>query len=71
MDLQEKYDELDNIVGTLNSLVDEISDEQYIEDLNYIKYQAENERDLVEIELEKERAFEEKQMSKEFIESRL
>lgn len=71
MDLQKKYDELDNIVGTLNSLVDEISDEQYIEDLNYIKYQAENERDLVEADLEKERAFEEKQMNKEYIESRL
>ena len=71
MDLQERYDELDNIVSTLNSLIDEINDESYIEDLQYIKYQAENERDKVEADLQKEQDKEEKEMNRQYIESRL
>ena len=71
MDLQERYDELDNIVSTLNSLIDEINDESYIEDLQYIKYQAENERDKVEADLQKEQDKEDKEMNRQYIESRL
>lgn len=71
MDLQERYDELDNIVSTLDSLINEINDESYIKDLQYIKYQAENERDEVETNLQKEQNKEYKEMNRQFIESRL
>ena len=71
MDLQERYDELDNIVSTLDSLINEINDESYIEDLQYIKYQAENERDEIETNLQKEQNKEYKEMNRQFIESRL
>jgi len=71
MDLQERYDELDNIVSTLDSLISEINDESYIEDLQYIKYQAENERDEVETNLQKEQDKELKEMNRQYIESRL
>ena len=71
MDLQERYDELDNIVSTLDSLINEINDESYIEDLQYIKYQAENERDEVETDLQKEQDKELKEMNRQYIESRL
>ena len=71
MDLQERYDELDNIVSTLDSLINEINDESYIEDLQYIKYQAENERDEIETNLQKEQDKEDKEMNRQYIESRL
>ena len=66
MDLQEKYDELDNIISTLNVLVEEIEDKEYIEQLREIKYQAENEMEEVEKELQKMRDREEAEQEREY-----
>ena len=54
MDLQEKYDELDNIISTLDYLIGEITMKDYIEDLNQIKWAAENEKEDIEPILIKE-----------------
>ena len=40
MDLQERFDELDNIVRTLDSLINDIKDKEYIDMLNEIKFEA-------------------------------
>lgn len=43
MDYQDRYDELYNMVTTLKVLESEITDEDYIEDLRQIRWQAEDE----------------------------
>ena len=48
MDLQERYDELDTIVRELDYLIDEISDKNYKEQLELIKYDAQSELDEIE-----------------------
>ena len=68
MNLQDKYDELDNIISSIDILIDEISDKYYIDILNEIKFDAQNEIEKVEEELEKERTEEEKQQEKEYLE---
>lgn len=68
MNLQDKYDELDNIISSIDILIDEISDKDYIDRLNEIKFDAQNEIEKVEEELEKERTEEEKQQEKEYLE---
>lgn len=71
MDIQEKYDELDNIIRTIRILVDEIDDIDYKEQLRLIQYQAENEINTVEFELQKEYDREETEMNKQFIFERI
>lgn len=68
MDYQDRYDELDNIISSIDILVDEISDKDYIDRLNEIKFDAQNEIEKVEEKLEKERTEEEKQQEKEYLE---
>ncbi len=68
MNYQDKYDELDNIISSIDILVDEISDKDYIDRLNEIKFDAQNEIEKVEEKLEKERTEEEKQQEKEYLE---
>ena len=71
MDLIERYDELDNIVSSIRTLVDEISDIDYKEQLQYIQYQAENELMEVETEMQKESDREEAEMNKQFVFERI
>ena len=71
MDLQERFDELDNIVSTLRVLRDEITDKDYIEQLDLIKYQAMNEMDEINNQLEEEYDREQREMEKEFINERI
>ena len=52
MDLQRKYDELDEIVSSINLLIDEIDDQDYIDDLNEIKYRAQDELEEVQEKLQ-------------------
>ncbi len=66
MDYQDKYDELDNIISSIDILVDEISDKDYIDRLNEIKFDAQNEIEEIEEKLEKEREEEEKQQEFEY-----
>lgn len=64
--MQDRYDELYEIITTLDILVDNITDKYYIDILNDIKYEAENELEEVEQELIKEQELEERQMNIEF-----
>lgn len=68
MNLQDKYDELDNIISSIDILVDEISDKDYIDRLNEIKFDAQSEKEEVEEKLKKEMEEEEKQQEKEYLE---
>lgn len=65
-DKQEKYDELDNIVSTLDTLIDEIENEHYIEMLREIKFEAEEELEEVQEDLRQERDAEEKEMNYQY-----
>jgi hypothetical protein len=71
MDLQERFDELDNIVSTLRALRDEITDKDYIEQLDLIKYQAMSEMDEINSQLEEEYDREQKEMDRQFINERI
>ena len=66
MDYQDRYDELDNIVRTLDILVDDINDKYYIDLINDIKFEAENELEEVSEKLEAEREREEMQQEYEY-----
>lgn len=66
MDTQDRYDELDNIVRTLDILVDDINDKCYIDLINDIKFEAENELQEVSERLEEEQKREERQIEHEY-----
>lgn len=65
-DLQERYDELETIIDTLDDLIDNITDEDFIEQLRETKYQAENEKEEIEPRLQKLRDEEERQQNLEY-----
>lgn len=71
IDLQERYDELDNIVSSIDILVDDISDKEYIDMLNEIKFNAQNEKEEIEGKLQEEYEKEERQMNYEYERSKL
>lgn len=60
MDLQDRYDELYNLISSLDSLMNELTDKNYIEQLELIKFEAQNEFEEVSeqlsVEQEKEYA---------------
>lgn len=66
MDYQDRYDELDNIVRTLDILVDDINDKYYIDLINDIKFEAENELEEVAEKLQEEQRREERQQEKDY-----
>ena len=66
MDYQDRFDELDNIISSIDILIDEISDRDYIERLNEIKFEAENELEEVSEKLEKEQRREEMQQERDY-----
>lgn len=66
MDYQDRYDELDNIINSIDILIDEISDKDYIDRLNEIKFDAENELEEVAEKLEEEQKREERQQEYEY-----
>ena len=59
MDTQDKYDELDNIIRTLDMLVEDLNDKYYIDWINDIKFEAENELEEVAEKLDEEQRREE------------
>lgn len=71
MNYQERYDELDNIVSSIDILVDDISDKYYIDMLNEIKFEAQIEREEVEERLQEEYDRQEKEMNYEYERGRL
>ena len=52
MDLQERYDELDNVESTLRRLIHDIEDKDYKEDLYQIMFKAEDEKKEIEPKLQ-------------------
>ncbi len=66
MDYQDRYDELDNIVRTLDILVDDINDKYYIDLINDVKFEAENELEEVAEKLQGEQRREERQQEKDY-----
>lgn len=66
MDLQQRYDELDEIVSSINLLADNITDNDYIDMLNEIKYQAQDELEEVQEKLQEENEREEREMNRQF-----
>ena len=66
MNYQDRYDELDNIVRTLDILVDDINDKYYIDLINDVKFEAENELEEVAEKLQEEQRREEMQMNYEY-----
>ncbi len=66
MDYQDRYDELDNIVRTLDILVDDINDKYYIDLINDIKFEAENELEEVAEKLQEEQRREKRQQEKDY-----
>lgn len=66
MDLQDRYDELDNLISSLNCLMEELTDKNYIEQLELIKFEAQNEIEEISEQLEELREQEEKGQEREY-----
>lgn len=71
MNLQDKYDELNNIISTLEDLIDDISDKDYKDELRETLYRAIDERDEIEPELQAMYDEEEREMNYQFERSRI
>lgn len=69
MDLQDRYDELDSLISSINSLIDDLTDKNYIEQLELIKYEAQNEFEEVSEKLQEERDKVEREQEKEYWEA--
>ena len=65
-ELRNKYDELDNIISSIRILTKEITDKNYIEQLELIQYEAQNELDEIEPQIQKLEEEEEREMNREY-----
>lgn len=66
MDLQDRYDELDNLISSLNCLMEELTDKNYIEQLELIKFEAQNEFEEVSEQLSAEQEREYMEMNYQY-----
>ena len=70
MDYQDRYDELDNLIRNIDNAIDEIEDKKYMKDyidsLNYIKYDLENDKEEVAEKLQEEQRREEMQQERDY-----
>lgn len=71
MDLNDKYEELSDLVAGIEDLVNKIEDVTYIEQLNEIKEDVQAELDEVSEQLEEQQKAEDREMNIEFERSRL
>lgn len=65
-DLRDRYDELDNIISSIRILTKEITDKNYIEQLELIQYEAQNELDEIEPQIQKLEEEEEREINREY-----
>lgn len=65
-ELRNKYDELDNIISSIRILTKEITDKNYIEQLELIQYEAQNELDEIEPQIQKLEEEEEEEMNYQY-----
>lgn len=70
MDLNDKYEELSDLVAGIEDLVNKIEDVTYIEQLNGIKEEVQAELDKVSEQLEEQQKAEDREMNIEFERSR-
>lgn len=68
-ELQDRYDELDNIESVLRVLTNEIEDEGYKDILMDIMFKAQNEKEEIEPRLQAMYDAEERQLNKEYWDS--
>lgn len=66
MDLQDKYDELQNIVTVIDNLTEEISSKYYIDCLNEVKFEVQNELTQIEEQLYIQQNKEDKQINYQY-----
>lgn len=66
MDLNDKYEELSELVAGIEDLVNKIEDVTYIEQLNGIKGEVQAELDKVSEQLEEQQEAEDREMNIEF-----
>ena len=66
MELQDRYDELDNLISSLNSLINELTDKNYIEQLEFVKFEAQNEFEEVSEQLSAEQEREYAEMNYQY-----
>lgn len=66
MELEDKYDDLETIISTLEYLIDDIEDEEYIAELREIKWKAEDELKELEPLLEAQHEKEERQQISDY-----
>ena len=71
MDIQDRYDDIDNLITTIDCLLREINSKDIREDLDVLKYEYMDEREELLIELNKMWHDEEKQANIGFERSRL
>ena len=65
-ELRNKYDELDDIISSIRILTKEITDKNYIEQLELIQYEAQNELDEIEPQIQKLEEEEEREINREY-----
>lgn len=65
-ELRNKYDELDNIISSIRILTEKITDKNYIEQLELIQDEAQNELDEIEPQIQKLEEEEEREINREY-----
>ena len=70
-DLRDRYDELDNIISSIRILTKEITDKNYIEQLELIQYEAQNELNEIIPKLEQLEEKEEREINREYERSKI
>lgn len=70
-ELRNKYDELDNIISSIRILTEKITDKNYIEQLELIQYEAQNELDEIEPQIQKLEEEEEREINREYERSKI
>ncbi len=66
MDLQERYDDLENLISTLEVLELEIKQEDILEDIRILRYSYEDEKEELEAKIAEEQEKEEREMDYQY-----
>lgn len=70
-ELRDRYDELDNIISSIRILTKEIKDKDYIEKLEIIEFEAQDELDEITPRIEQLEEEEEKELENEYNRERI
>ena len=70
-ELRDRYDELDNIISSIQILTKEIKDKDYIERLKIIEFEAQDELDEITPRIEQLEEEEDKELENEYNRERI